>query len=250
MIETAQSLQFAWFFGQTPDITADKAMKDLLGLDADQMQTNRVPSPQAPFLSSAVRSEGAREFRLDVSPGRADLFIKPAPDSAQPTRDMPLVNVSAAAQDVFERFKKGNVNCFGGVYRVAVVAPYLVHCSSLEEAQKIFFERVGIARFEGPVSDLAFSFNKRKISSVHGISLNRIMNYSVSQFQNIRFNVGPNNEGNNRVIATNYAFGMNVDINSVPVEGTIPTGSLLTLFEEIFDEMEGATKLKSPQELI
>jgi hypothetical protein len=108
---------------------------------------------------------------------------------------------------------------------------------------------VGFGEFKGPVSDLSFTFNKRKVSSIKDISLNRFMTYSTGQYQNISLEIGPKVGGANRVVDSNYAFVLNIDINSVPFQGVIASDDLPLLFEEIFSEMEVAKKLKSPQDL-
>ena len=250
MVNTAQRLQFAWFFAETPDLTADEAMTKLLGLNADQMETNRVPSPQKPFLSSATCSEQEHEYRLNISTGRADLFVKCSPSVGQSVYSMPLVEVGAVAKSILERFRQGDINCFGEVYRAAMVAPFLTICKSLDDAQNMFFDRVGIGKFSGPISDLSFSFNKRKAAPDGLASLNRIINYSVTQFQNLQIDIGLGKIEANDAVNSVFGFEMTIDINSVPAAGMIPCDKLLQLYEEIYNEMEKASAIALPQELV
>lgn len=249
MLNEAQSLQFAWFFLQTPDMSAEIAMKSLLGLDADQAQTNRVPTPQQPFLSSAVRSEGAFEYRLNISAGRADLFVTPSPSSPPASGEINLIDVKSAAVGVLERLHAQKWDDFGDIYRLAIVAPFIRVCKSLKEAQDALFERTGIDRIDGEITDLSFSFNKRKISSKTGIKLNRLIRYSTAEFHNIRFEIGQNSPDAGRVAEIVHAFEMNVDVNSVPNERTIERTAISQTLSDIFDELVEAAHTTSPQQL-
>lgn len=237
MLDSAQSVQFAWFFASTPEVAADEIMKKLLGFEADRVQTNRVPNPQTPFLSSATRVSDGNEYTLNISPGRADLFVQKSVGPNEVPMGLPMIDAWAVSRSVLERFQQSGIDLFGQVYRVAIVIPLLKIFPSWADSQREFTERLGLKEFEGEVRDLIFSFNKRKNSSVVPVQLNRIVKYGVVEFQNVQIDVHGAQQQQNHRVNRIYAFDANLDFNTVPSTTPLPSSKLTLLFSELLEEM-------------
>jgi hypothetical protein len=213
-----QSVQFAWFVSDTTNLVADGLMQNMLDLQPDTVQTNRVPSPEAPFLSSAVRAEGKFKFILNVSPGRVDLYVQPQVDGSSPT--LPLIDAREGITLVLDALRRNSPVGLTSVYRCAVVCIFLDREESSESANTAFARKVGIPAVHGAI-DQNFTINVRKRLPEAICEVNRILHYSVDKIQQMevmnlasgRFDVN-----NGRVVAETYFIRTAIDVNNIPEE--------------------------------
>ncbi|GGE17840.1 hypothetical protein SAMN05421774_105315 [Gemmobacter megaterium] len=233
---SAQSVQFAWFVVDTSTMMADTLMKGILALDADTVQSNRVPSPQMPFLSSATRVEGKLKYTLNVSPGRVDLFIQPAAD---PTDGLfPMMDAQHAFASVIGGLERKGSLSLPNVYRFAVVCAFLDAAAGLEDANVAFFKKVGLPYLAG-ATDQDFSLNLRKSIDEPRVEMNRLVRYSVDLVQQLEMIApasGFANLSNSRLIRELYFLRSTIDVNNVPTNSVFFDGCQVLAMAKAFTE--------------
>lgn len=248
---TAQSVQFAWFVVDTSEMKADTLMKGILALDADTVQSNRAPSTQMPFLSSATRVEGQLKFILNVSPGRVDLFIQPAADPVD--INFPMLDAKLAFAAVIAGLERKGALGLPNVYRFAVVCAFLETVPSLEDANVAFFEKVGLPCIAGAV-DQNFSLNLRKSFNEPKIEVNRLVRYSVDIFQQLEMishTSGLADFSGGRVVKESHFLRSTIDVNNVPKNSVIfDAGQVLAMAKAFTQEATSLHRMRHIGEMV
>lgn len=232
----AQSVQFAWFVTDTSGLAAASLMVDVLALDPDIVQTNRTPSPQMPFLSSASRAEGQLKFVLNVSPGRVDLFIQSATEPNE--TPIPVIDARQAFDSVIKGLERKEAVGLKNVYRFAVVSNFLEQKENLEASNRAFSEKVGIP-YIGGAMDQSFGLNVRKaIDGIEG-EVNRLVRYSVDTLQQLEMIApapGVFDFNNGRIIKESFFLRTAIDVNNVPVNAVFFDAPQILMMSKAFSQ--------------
>ncbi|UCI06281.1 hypothetical protein [Mesorhizobium sp. B1-1-8] len=226
------ALQFAWF---TPE---DKATKDIettfrsvTGLDPDQVQRQRPPATPVPILvASATQSTTGTQFRIQVVPGRVDLFIEPL--SNDPLQfpyfsDFGIIPESLAKAKSFCQFTGSSTVRQSFIVRLAKRLP---DASAFgPEFRKI----LGVDYDLGGASDLVFQFNK--IVRLGQYDINRVLRWAaeIAQVQQVSFAAGSQGIPAGAVVGTAHMVSYVMDINTVPNGKSFDAGGQISVLEKL-----------------
>lgn len=231
-------VQLVWFVPDASIYRANELLTALIGLEAEFYQTNKVPSPSVPFLSSAKLSEENITFTLNVSPGRIDLQVNPAEQAARTGGEFPSFDPVTVFENVLARFSAESFDALSEVYRVASVAIFVEPCLDYSEAARKFFSYVGVEPLNGAVSDLSFQLNRPKEIFDSSISANHIVGLSVESYHQLEFTVGQQGAAGGAGLAARELLFLakTIDLNTVPAAGTFFTGKAIVDLMQYFNK--------------
>lgn len=244
----AQSIQLSFFAPEAQKIRADVLFSQAFGQDADLVQSNRTPSPEAPFFSLAVGSTDNIDSRVQVQPGRIDLIVAPKEGAAGDS--IPLFDV----KDNLARVRRSlsNINVEDEkISRVAVLVQLMRIFHTLPEVTAFLLDQADIKIDLSGVSDFNMQLNRRRrLESWGNHEMNRLVTLTENIFQRVQLQFAAPNSGPRPVGINYFGGGVLVDINSAPGHEFIPAGSVARVAEEIMAEMTRFTSSSKPMTLL
>ncbi|MDL2403252.1 hypothetical protein [Rhizobium mayense] len=246
----SQSVQFVWFLTSVENIHAATIFQKVAGQSPDSSQQNRVPSPSNPFLSLASGVAYNRELRVQVQPGRVDIFVMPV-DTSDPAPEIPFIDTALEVNTLVEAITTNDI-VWPTAIRQAIVANLFEPAESQAEASKLFFERAGLSSFVPETSDEVFQINRRKKLTSAPETLNRLLRFGIATFQEYIVQVQPNAGPAGPAVPmseTKFATSLILDLNTVVTGRPIATEHQIPIFKEMAFELLRIANIASPQAL-
>lgn len=224
-----------WFPVSATSLRADKILEALFEVSPDSSQTNRLPTPQAPFLSQASYSDETVTYLVQVLPGRVNLVLQPANGEAS-TEDFghpPLIDFEANFDRAISCILKLPTGLIGDCLRLSIIPNFAWRRQSQAEANEVFSSLTSTT-IRVDSRDLLYQFNDRG-RITQGIEINQIHSFGVAEYQMFQFQLGQGQNigvmpGNSMI---NYVATLSLDFNTVP-DGRILSESLQKLiFEDL-----------------
>jgi hypothetical protein len=241
-----QSLQIAWFLTSVEGIRAQAVFEAIFGEEPQNIQTNKLPNPANPFFGVASGAVDGIQGQVQVQPGRVDLVLTPPNDD--PTQDLPLFDAHTTISKIVEQIKKPS---FPPAFRCAMVANLAHPAPDLQAAADIFVQTTGITLPMSDVSDLILQLNRRKhLSST--IELNRLMRYSIANFQSFVIEMIPNIGMPGQTVPISkqtFATMLALDFNTVPNGKTFEGEEINTIFDQAATELLRVATIGTPSGL-
>lgn len=235
----SRTVQLAWFVNDTSKLQAAELFRTIFKEEADTVNQNRVPSPTAPYLSSAKRSEGKATTTLNVSPGRIDLFIQPEQVADVVPSGLATIDAKQTLLHSLELIRSATDFSLPGAYRIAVVCNFIEVFDQYSATKAAFFKRLGLQNIDGDVWDLAFQINKRFNYEPAGLSVNRLFSMNIELFQQVQVLGGSpalTFLSNGRVVNEAFILSYNIDLNNVPINGRLLERDEMTSAMQRFSE--------------
>ena len=249
----ARSVQFVWFVTDAAKLDAGNLFANLLGTEPDSVNKNRIPSPVAPYLTMAKRSDGEQSSTLSVSPGRIDLVVQPEQQQDMSVGRPAELDARQVMLATLDRIESQAAFSVDGVYRIAVVCNYLEVFDAYAGAKSAFFSKIGLTEVEGDVSDLAFQINKRFAFEELNLSANRLLGTTIDLMQQLQVLGGSpalDFLSSGRIVKEFFILNTNVDVNNVPVAGReLAANEVLLGMRRFVDENLRVRQLSSVGEL-
>lgn len=219
-------LQAVWFTSRLPIAPTDEMFKSLVGTAPASLQNI------AGGTTIAIGNSGGSFFRLQLMPGRVDLFETP---QVQSISLFPLFPELAPALADF-RGRIQRVGAFlGDVARVAMVINVSEQVSSAIEASKLAAERTGIPLPFADATDFIFQINRRKpFIFTKNLEMNRVLKWAAQSFQQVDLTTGT------PVTSSVHFATLSVDVNlSTSADQTLfAPDDQIAIFGEISAEIE------------
>lgn len=221
-----------WFLAPNCDIQIDDTFREMVGVDADSIRKNKVPTPAAPFLALAELRSDELQISLLQQTGRLDLSVKPLENPASPnmplTELMSVLKVLKKALELPDRLPDA--------LRISCVIGYAEEASSQLDATIRFKQFTGFdCGFDDP-SDLMIQVNRR--SRFGDILGNRLVTANTVEMQSMQ--ISPQNGTILSSGPTEYAIMVTLDFNTIPDGSVFDTSSQRSTFASIFEEVDRA----------
>ncbi|MCD4511501.1 hypothetical protein LQT97_09650 [Brucella pseudogrignonensis] len=238
----AQGVQLVWFPARQEIMAADRIFEAIFARSPESVNTNRVPSPSAPFLSQAKSLIDGLIHTVVIEPGRVSVTIQPNHDVpiASPLQSSPVPFVGfdevwKIVGGVLEKLSKEFVE---PSVRVAIILGTSYLAENGAEANKLFTLATGIETSEDTL-DLIYQRNDRLI--VNDVAFNRLENYSVNnvewvQMQPIWQGAMNFNPIQNQVARSSFVAG-NLDYNTVITGRIFDFNDIYDQFHTLFDAL-------------
>jgi hypothetical protein len=223
-----QSLQAAWWVPSGLSTSAGDIYQALMGTAAASVQTN--PSQR---VESAVGADAQRVFRVQLQPGRLDVFQTPLPHLGSSI--FPLFSDLRLTMQDFQQRLVAATRIAGNVLRLALLVTISEPAPGWDQATSALLSKLGITLpFQGG-QELIFQINKRKeLSSITGQEINRIMKWVAENVQQV--SVGT---GGAPTIDSVFLSTLSVDINTITQSSrTFTPAEQNHIFQEMSIEAE------------
>lgn len=239
----ALSFQLVWFLppGKAlPD--AAQIYKTFAEVDAETVQTNKAPSPTAPFLQLAFGSHAGVQFRAIIQANRVDVAISENPGVA----GNPLLPDS---EGLHQRSIEGALRVselIESSTRVSYVPKFAIEGADSFQADDLTADLIGVKR---GASDLILQMNRRmKSRTSPGVEINRVLRWASEIVQHYMLNM---QTGENALLPTMFWFAtLQMDINTVPLERGLSSAHQKAVFKEIGEEVDRLRSSPSTSSLI
>ncbi|TJV70302.1 MAG: hypothetical protein E5X76_19900 [Mesorhizobium sp.] len=226
-----QALQFAWFTGdETPYGNIEAAFKAVTGVDAEQLQRQRPPNTPVPLSNASAVVDSKAQIRLQVSPGRADIFIEPV--STEPS--FPFFDSPDVVNEYLQKAKKyckysGKVNRQSFIIKIAKRVP------SATAFGAEFAKVLGSHFDEAGTSDHVLQINKRV--KLGALEINRVLKWATEIGEIHRVSVNgqfsaPGIFTPTVVVASNFVTYL-IDVNTVPTDKLVDAGGQIAILDKL-----------------
>lgn len=213
-------------------------------MEPDTSQNNKVPSPQAPFLSSANGVKSGFNYAVKVGPGRVDMTVGSRVPDDPNLENSSLIDVGETLKTFVENVERGALDLIGRVTRVSIVSTLDLPCSNKAEANESFMKLSSMPVEVEGAEDLIFQFNKRKM--VRGdTQINRLIKYETEESRLVSFKIDPQTGqpiGTGPVADARYSVLVTTDINTVPTGEVFDSNWQKDLFSEIASESKSLSE--------
>jgi hypothetical protein len=229
-----QSMQAVWFTsGQPSQRTVDVIFSDLVGANPSSLHNLQ---PGGGVASALVQQT---LFRLQLQPGRIDLFLHP---QTQGGSSVPLfLDVKSAINELRQKVTAGVAPAVD-VVRPAVVVNVSQPLPSIEAVSDLILANLGFTVPFRDGSDLIFQVNRRTdLKSIPGLQVNRLLKWTEETFQNVLIAAS----GTALPALTTNLATLSVDVNLVPTARIFSADEQKHIFGELVDEAERLVDLKS-----
>lgn len=175
----------------------------------------------------------------EISPFRADIFF--VARAAEPQGDENLGKVGAILEEALSAVQKLLPHVPFEVTRVAVGAILLFPVEDRTTGYRQILSEVHSLRFDPDtdLSDLFFQLNRPRPSSVvSGVSINRLMKYSVMAIKTVRFDLSLGESTRQVEPQPRHYCRLELDLNTAPIPSgqTLDKAKLIPIFEELTRE--------------
>lgn len=239
-----KSVQLAWFLVSSDGVTAARTFETAFGSEPDQVTSNRMISPTAPFLSRAVSAVENAEVTVQVQPGRVDLFLAPLSQALDMEDLFPSLERDIHLQNA-RRVTQNLEGAFRDVVRVALVINMTGNLADQASATSEFREIVGANFPFHDATDLVFQVNRRA-SIRDGLSRNRLMKFGTVTMQILAGTVQPNMLDALPVTEERWAATFMFDQNTVPDGKVLSAGDQATAFDVFFGDLDRILDVRMP----
>lgn len=245
-MKSAELLQMVWFTASQTPLKAVEVYRALLEVEPDGSQINRSVNPADPILNTANGLLGGIAVELQIRPGRADLLLRPAEASAGgPEISTIEIETSIAAL----RNYAGNIHkAVEATTRISLISRLLEKTASAAAATQRVLESVQVEIRAPNISDSLFQINSR-VPLPSGLEVNRIMRFESAVIQTYAVNLNQPIQSLFPVIQEQNYMVMQLDINTVPLTGTMTQDQINSAFEFISEETLRLALTASPQGL-
>lgn len=208
----AQQVQLVWFLTDVANLHAAELFSQTWDGPPDQTQANRIPTPEAPFLSQAGSRRDGMAMQVVVQPGRVDLFVSVDPEQEPQKMLGSLFDLTGALAQVVAKLKVRPL-VDRDAFRLAAVATFLKPVDTYSDAVKEWTKFSGMKIQAPSPSDLVFQINSR--AALSGILCNRLINLSVFAIQPFAISLPPTS-GSVASAPALLSARRHVDCNTVP----------------------------------
>ncbi|CAN7421903.1 hypothetical protein LJR009_003587 [Bosea sp. LjRoot9] len=238
MAWNAQSLQAVFFTASASVENASSVFTRLTDSKPSNSQYNQLPSG----LEQSNASGKLGEFGLTMQsqPGRLDVFLLPqeavVPSATFPSEPPAILDVPAASQalaDIVTKIDTVPAN------RLAVVFNLIRSADGPVGAAKQIINLTGIPIAFDDAVDLFFRVNRQSALRVddESVLINRIMAWSVQNFQAINLTVGQSQPLPAAPVANLYAAALQIDLNTAQQpRNPFSDAQAKTIFSGLFEE--------------
>jgi hypothetical protein len=230
----AQNIQLSYFAPEAQDVNAQKLFTSFFGFEPDMVQSNRTPTPDAPFYSSSTGGGGDFSPRVQVLPGRIDIFQLPRTTGVE--QSLPLFDPVVQ----LDRFKlSAKMLGYPGVRvsRIAIQTQLFRLFPSIGEVSEFLLEQADFKEAYRGGTDLQLQLNIRKpLNAWSGREMNRIVTLTQNVFQKVQLQFPGPHMGAQPVAINEFGAGILIDINSAPGLDFIPHELVSATVEELISE--------------
>ena len=228
---SGETLQFVWFLDSVENLDAATLFRAVWNAEPDNLQKNRVPNHAAPFLSLASSEVDGAVRRVQVQPGRVDLWYAIAPGAEGVFQN--CFNFDAQLTMLYEQVQKISFDSHR-VYRISLIGAQVLPVSDYNDSVREIYGALGFDLNIPRVSDLTFQVNSR-VDFGESV-VNRLLHLSTVSVQDFQFDL-------ERPIApypstrVELASRRQFDFNTVPDGQFISLERQHELFKLISEEM-------------
>lgn len=237
-------LQVAWFHSGASQPHAQEVFRSAFGEEPENVQSNRVPSQAAPFLSQAKGQIDGVEHGVTVLAGRVDILVQARDPQTSPEQEaFPTIDGKEYLAKLKAVTASRNI-AFDSCYRQALVCDFVTKFDDRQKANQNLFTSCGIKSLDDQAIDVAFQYNVRKKLSTNFV-LNRFISHSIEQMQMFQISgafpgSGPAFQFNPEQHEPTFEFYAHIekfDFNNVPLGHFFSPNEQKINLEAIFDEV-------------
>lgn len=247
-IWASQSIQFVWFLTSVENVKAAGLFERLTGEEPENVQTNRVPSPANPFLGVAAGIIEQKQYTVQVQPGRIDFTIAPPNEMERPDAAVTLLDTEADISAALKRLE-GFALDWPEAIRQSIVVNLVQPAPTQAEASEKLYAILDLDLGMDDVTDSVFQLNRRKQLPALGISINRLMRFSIASYQEFLVQVTPNGTAPVPVSRQHFATALTLDFNTVPDGRRLASKDQLPIFQALAAEILRVGEIGSPAAL-
>lgn len=242
----AQSIQFVWFLTTAEGVKVDAIFEAIVGEEPTSLQRNKMPGPTNPFIGIASGSFGIDEARVQLQPGRVDLFIHP--NEMLDDGDIPVISTEAVLDRVYSALAS-HQSLLPEAIRLAFVCNFMKPVETAEEGRAIVTDLLSLNLDLTDFTDLLFQINRRK-QLYSGVSINRLLRWNSVALQRFVVNL-PGQQGIvTPALKEKYAASLMVDLNTVVEQRVFSGAQQIPIFKEMIEEATRLGQLKVPTALM